>query len=155
MSNEQESPETLSVDAATIAQDFKAQYQGKMPDEQLQSATNALLATSTTTAYAANGNIASFIVYIQVQVEVTGNGGKAFNSKGGGVFTPGGGAYFGTVYTDDINRLYSNTVSFQVTATSVYVSVVFFDGNGNTLGTFQAGAVSTVNGVGGGSGKWQ
>ncbi|GAB3849957.1 hypothetical protein GCM10028822_14630 [Hymenobacter terrigena] len=154
MNSDQQTQTQPAVDAATLVRDFKQQYEGKLPAEQLQSATDALMATANATGYAANGNIASMVFYVKVQVNVTGVGGKSFNSNGGGVFTPGGGAYFGTVYTDDINRLYRDTVSFQVTATNVYVSVVFFDGNSKTLGTFQAGAVSTVTGVGGGSGHW-
>ena len=54
----------------------------------------------------------------------------------------------------DLEKLYRDTVSFEFNATSVYTSLVFFDSNHNVLGHFQAGAVSTVNGVGGGKGEW-
>jgi hypothetical protein len=36
----------------------------------------------------------------------------------------------------------------------VYVSILFFGGNSQMLGTFQSGAVSIVAGAGGGSGSW-
>jgi hypothetical protein len=139
------------VDPATIAQDFQSAMQGKLKDEQIAAATDVIKATAT--GYGANGNVASFVFYLQFQVNI--NGGKSFNGKAGGLTTPGGGALFGTVYTDDLNRLYSDTVSFQFTAVaSVYLSIVFFDEHSNALGTFQAGGISTVNGIGGGSGHW-
>jgi hypothetical protein len=64
------------------------------------------------------------------------------------------GALFGDVYTDHLPNLYANTVSFEFQGTNVYLSILFFDGNSNLLGNFQARAVSTVTGIGGGSGHW-
>lgn len=140
------------IDTAAVAKEFTASMQGKLSDEQIAAASKVI--QTTTTGYPATGNVASLVFYLQFQVDIT--GGKEFNGKGGGISTPGGGALFGTVYTDDLNRLYSDTVSFQFTAVAfVYLSIIFFDGNSNALGTFQAGGVSTVNGTGGGSGKWK
>jgi hypothetical protein len=141
---------TPTVDHAVIAAGFKASVEGKMPADQLQSATTAMATAAT--GYAANGSIASLLFYMQVQVTI--KGGKTFDGKAGGIGLPGGGALFGTVYTDDINRLYANTKSFAFQATPVYFAVEFFDGSSNYLGTFQAGAVSIVTGTGGGSGHW-
>ncbi len=92
------------------------------------------------------------IFYLKFQVNVT--GGESFNGNAGGISTPGGGALFGDVYTDNLPNLYANTVSFEFQGTNVYLSILFFDGNSNLLGNFQAGAVSTVTGIGGGSGHW-
>jgi hypothetical protein len=50
--------------------------------------------------------------------------------------------------------LYNNTQSFQFNATPVYLNINFFDGNGNFLGSFQSGGISTVLGTGGGNGSW-
>ena len=60
----------------------------------------------------------------------------------------------GDVYTNDLERLYSDTVSFEFQATPVYTSLLFFDKHSNLLGHFQAGSVSIVTGIGGGSGSW-
>lgn len=147
---EQVQSTAATVDRATIAHEFAAHLDGKLEPEKIEAAVQALQAT--TTSYPANGSVASFIFYLQFQVNVT--GGKSFDGKAGGVSTPGGGALIGDVYTDDIDRLYSDTVSFEFQGTSVYTSLLFFDSSSNLLGHFQAGSVSTVNGIGGGSGHW-
>ena len=144
------SPTPTPIDRQLIANDFRARAKGKLPAEQIESISRALVAD--TKKYPAHGALASLGVYIRLRVDV--NDGKSYVANGGGLFTPGGGALFGDVYTDDINRLYSNTVSFAIEATNVYVSVQFFDGNGSLLGHLQAGAVSTVTGAGGGTGYW-
>lgn len=100
----------------------------------------------------ANGSIASVLFW--VTVGVTTNDGHKFNGDAWGVGTPGGGALFGDVYSDDFDALYANTVSFEVNSTPVYLSVLFFDGDGTLLGHFQCGAVSTIAGVFGGNGSW-
>ena len=152
MSNNQNGAANVAhgVSKEIVAHDFHVAMNGKLDNELLHSAKNKIL--TTTTSYPAKGSSVSMIFYLQFQVSV--DGGKTFNGKAGGISTPGGGALFGDIYTDDINRLYSNTVSFQFTSTPVYLSLVFFDGNSNVLGTFQSGSVSTVTGVGGGSGSW-
>lgn len=140
-----------SVSREIIAHDFNAAMHGKLEPEKLNAALGAL--TATTNRYPANGSVASFIFYLQFQCTI--KGGKTFDGKAGGVSSPGGGALIGDVYTDDLDRLYRDTVSFQFNATPVYTSLLFFDGNSRLLGHFQAGAVSTVAGVGGGSGRWK
>jgi hypothetical protein len=80
--------------------------------------------------------------------------GKSFNGTSWGIAFPGGGALFGDVYTDNIALLYSNTTNFAFTATPLYTAFYFKDANGNVLGHFQAGSVSTVAGAGGGDGSW-
>ncbi|WP_044401912.1 VapA/VapB family virulence-associated protein [Lacinutrix sp. Hel_I_90] len=133
-----------------IAHDFMTKNTGVLDQKKIDAAVESI--TATTQSYPANGSVASFIFYLKFQVNVT--GGKSFNGNAGGASTPGGGALIGDVYTSDINRLYKDTKSFQFNATPVYTSLIFFDGNSNVLGTFQAGAVSTVAGIGGGSGSW-
>jgi hypothetical protein len=141
---------TETVDRATIANDFSESARGKLPDHAIEAAVNTLKAAET--AYAAHGSVASMIFYLRFGVTV--NGGKNFQGDAGGLASPGGGALFGDVYTDNLARLYSDTRSFQFTATPVYTSLLFFDGSSNLLGHFQAGAVSIVTGTGGGSGRW-
>jgi len=139
-----------AVSKEIIAHDFRNTLHGKMEDAQLAKATNAIL--TATNSYSATGSVASLIFYLQFQVSI--KGGKTFNGKAGGVSSPGGGALFGDIYTDDLNALYANTVSFSFQSTPVYLSIQFFDKHSNLLGHFQSGAVSTVAGVGGGSGDW-
>jgi hypothetical protein len=141
---------TEAVDRATIANDFSENAKGKLPDQVIDAAVTALKAAET--AYPANGSVASMIFYLRFGVTIS--GGESFQGDAGGLSTPGGGALFGDVYTDNLARLYSDTRSFQFTATPVYTSLLFFDGSSNLLGHFQAGAVSIVTGTGGGSGRW-
>ena len=143
-------PSKTQVNKQLVAQDFAANAKGKLPQAQIDSISKSLLAD--TASYPATGSVASLIFYLKFQVNVT--GGESFNGSGGGLSTPGGGALFGDVYTDDLNALYANTVSFQFTVTAVYCSILFFDGSSNLLGTFQAGSASTVLGTGGGKGHW-
>jgi len=144
--------ETNVVDRNLIAHDFLVNTTGVLEDKQIKAAVNKL--TTATTKYPASGSVASFMFYLQFQVNIKESGGKSFNGKAGGLSTPGGGALIGDVYTDDLNRLYQDTVSFQFNASPVYTSLLFFDKPSNLLGHFQSGSVSTVGGIGGGSGKW-
>ena len=134
----------------TVAHDFRSSVHGKLEQSKVDAAVAALAAATTT--YPANGSVASLIFYLRFKVDV--KGGKSFTGNAGGITTPGGGALFGDVYTDDINKLYSNTVSFEFQGTPLYLSILFFDESSNLLGHFQSGAVSTVLGIGGGSGTW-
>lgn len=143
--------ERPAVDRQAVADGFVRHAEGKLEQDKVDAAVVALKAADT--SYPANGSVASFMFYLQFQVSIK-DGGKRFDGKAGGITTPGGGALFGDVYTDDLNRLYAATKSFEFQATSVYTSLLFFDGNSNLLGHFQSGSVSTVNGVGGGSGSW-
>ncbi|WP_414570407.1 VapA/VapB family virulence-associated protein [Nostoc sp. CCY 9925] len=141
---------TISVNKEIIAHDFLVSVHDKLDQDKIDAAVKSILGT--TSSYGANGNVASLIFYLQFQVNI--NNGKSFNGKAGGLSSAGGGALFGDVYTDDLNRLYANTVSFQFNATPVYLNINFFDSNSNLLGNFQSGGISTVLGIGGGSGSW-
>ena len=149
--NGTDAPVQQEVSREIVAHDFQTAMTGKLDDATISSVKKQILSAST--AYPANGSVASMIFYLQFQVTVK-NGGKTFNGKGGGISSPGGGALFGDVYTDDINRLYANTVSMQFNCAFAYTSILFFDKSSNLLGSFQSGSVSTVAGVGGGSGSW-
>lgn len=144
-----ESPQ-LTISKEAIGEDLRTSLQGALEPAAVDQAVERLV--TTTTSYPATGSVASFVFYLQFMVTVT--GGKRFDGKAGGLTTPGGGALFGDVYTDDVNRLYRDTVSFQFNATPVYTNLNFFDSNSNFLGSFQSGSVSTVLGTGGGSGSW-
>lgn len=139
-----------TIDKKLIAHDFRVAMHEKLEPEQIDNVADALMASAK--AYPATGNVASLIFYLKFQVSIT--DGKTFDGHAGGASSPGGGALFGHVYTDDLERLYRDTVSFEFQGTPVYLSILFFDGNSNLLGHFQSGAVSTVIGVGGGKGDW-
>lgn len=141
-----------------MAEDFRNMFAGKLPEAVIESAVaqihgapKASLA-ATTSSYSANGSIAALLIWMRCQCTI--NGGKTFTGDSWGIAFPGGGALFGDVYTSDLNALYANTKSFALVATPVYTSFTFFDGNSNSLGTFQAGSVSVTAGTGGGSGSW-
>lgn len=144
---------TLTASPEILANDFATSVYGAMEAEQIDATVDALLASAAATAYPATGSVASLLFYMKFQVSIKG-GGKTFNGNAGGISTPGGGALFGDVYTDDVKRLYSSTVSFQFNATPVYLNINFFDGKSNFLGHLQSGGISTVLGTGGGSGAW-
>lgn len=144
----------IKVDKNLIAHDFATAYHGRMVQSQIDSAVAAIMGTAT--AYPiSNGSIIGGIFYVRYTCDIVVNG-KTYAGvgNGGGLFTPGGGAVLGDVYTDDPVRLVTNTVSFQINATPVYVNINFFDGNSNLLGHLQSGAVSTVVGTGGGTASW-
>jgi Rhodococcus equi virulence-associated protein len=142
--------ETVTVNGEQISKDVSSLLQGKVQQSSIDSSVQVL--ASSNTAYSANGSVASLIFYMKCQCTI--KGGKTFNGSAWGVSFPGGGALFGDVYTNDINALYANTVSFTLVCTPVYTTFIFNDVNGNALGSFQAGSISTVSGTGGGSGSW-
>ncbi len=134
------------------ADDFRKAFTGKFTEEQLDKIIEDMLAV--TTAYAADGAIVSGVFWVQVTVNDWDGQTLSYTGEGGGVFTPGGGALIGAVYTDDLPGLLANTVRFEVNAAFAYTSIVFFDDDSNCLGSYQSGSVSTVAGIGGGKGTW-
>jgi hypothetical protein len=141
----------VSEHTEQIASDFHDAWAGTLDDDRLMEAVSAIT-NEAVTAYPAHGEVVSLIFYLKFRVNV--DNGKEFDGNAGGASSPGGGALIGAVYTDDIDGLYADTVSFEFQATPVYLSIVFFDEDSHALGTFQCGAISTVAGVGGGSGSW-
>ncbi|MBM9506851.1 VapA/VapB family virulence-associated protein [Actinacidiphila acididurans] len=142
--------EQLAVSKETIARDFAKRMHGTLEQDKVDAAVGALL--SPAVSYPAECIVISAIFYTHWKIVVT--DGETFNGNAGGVGTPGGGGMWGSVNTNDINKLYSQTKSFEYYATSAYVNVNFFDGSANFLGSFNAGGLSTLNGAGGGSGSW-
>ncbi|MGW7366962.1 VapA/VapB family virulence-associated protein [Streptomyces sp. NPDC054841] len=145
---EQKTQRAVSPDI--IANDFATSMHGIMEQPEIDAAVEAL--RSLATRYPATGKVASAIFYTRWGVTV--KNGKTFTGNAGGIGSAGGGALFGDIYTDDIDALYRDTVSFQYNATALYVNVNFFNKSHKLLGHFEAGAVSTVLGTGGGKGSW-
>lgn len=142
--------ETTTVDKEVLVADFASATADLLEPGLLDAASERL--RTLTTAHPAQGAVASMIFYLRISVDV--KGGKGFRGNAGGISTPGGGGAWGDLYTDDLDRLYSSTKSFQFNATPVYFNVNFFDGSSHLLGHFQAGAFSTALGTGGGTGTW-
>ncbi len=97
------------------------------------------------------GFIGGGIFYVHINLKTHG---WKFRGDGGGLFNIGIGYLTGTIITSDWSRLTRDTVSFQVVATPVYVTVTFLDRNSNSLGHLHSAAVSSMTGVGGGRGSW-
>jgi hypothetical protein len=144
----QEFAETLHK----AAHDFRENFSEKLGEEKTDQIVEKMLAADT--AYAADGAIVSGVFWVEVRVNNWDGQDLQYTGEGGGVFTPGGGALIGAVYTDDLPGLLANTTRFEVNAAAAYTSIVFFDDDSNCLGSYQSGSVSTVVGIGGGKGTW-
>ena len=142
----------MSEQRIKAADAFRAAFADKLGEAKCDEIIETMLAADT--AYAANGAIVSGVFWVQLNVDDWDGQPKAFVGEGGGVFTPGGGALIGAVYTDDLDELLDNTTRFEVNAAAAYTSGVFFDDDSNCLGSYQSGSVSTVIGIGGGKGSW-
>jgi hypothetical protein len=92
------------IDKQLIAHEFKSHLKGKLEQHKIDAIARSLVAE--TTAYPATGSVASLIFYLKFQVNIT--NGKPFNGNAGGLSSPGGGALFGDVYTDNLDNLYAN-----------------------------------------------
>lgn len=151
---------TTTNNANQLADDFKKHFTGNLSEdavrhmvESLEKITESQLKSAT--AYPANGSLASLLLYVKAQCNIS--GGKTFNGSAWGASFPGGGALFGDVYlvnASTLDELYSRTTTFAFTATPVYTAFYFGDSRETLLGHFQAGSVSTVTGAGKGSGSW-
>jgi Rhodococcus equi virulence-associated protein len=149
-------PEEPSKYGAAIAESFAKRLAGILDDEKIANAVHSL--KTETNSFPCSGGIVSAIFYIHFGLSGRPSGvgpqGPFFSGNAGGISIPGGGSLNGDVYTSDEHLLISKTVSFEFNATSIYTSLLFFDGSSNLLGHFQAAAKSTVTGLGGGTGAW-
>lgn len=137
-----------------IAQDFYNNFQGKLEDEKLDQVVQEIKCTEN--KYHTQGSLINWVVYFRVTVGAYFDVKKQFTGNGGGLGFPGTQALIGDLYTNDLERLYRDTDSFEVNVTPVYTSVLFFDKSSRLLGHYQAGAVSTpTGGIGGGKGSWE
>src|SRR5262249_48731297 len=106
--------------------------------------------------YNAQTQVASFVFYEQVTTSfpVAPNRVLTFVGHAGGLSWLGGQSSWGSLITDDVLRLYRDTVSFAFNAAVAYFNVNFFDGNSNLLGSYHGGGIGLVTGIGGGTGHW-
>ena len=133
-----------------IASAFRESVRGKLPDETIDVVVRALNAA--TIAYPVTITFEEMILYTTIRVTI--QGGKRFDGNFGAIDPGTGvGGFQGTLYTDNLDRLYDSTRSFQILATPLYLALLFFDsGNGLLAHVESAGGISI--GVGAGSGEW-
>ena len=137
-----------------IAQDFYDNFKGQLGEEELSHAVEVIKCTEN--KYHTTGSLMCAAFYFRVTVERSDTVKKQFIGNGGGLGCPGAAALIGDVYTNDLEKLYRDTCSFELNIAAAYTSVLFFDNKSRLLGHYQAGAVTTViGGLGGGTGKWQ
>ena len=105
-----------TIDIDTVAGDFRTSVKDTLDQERIDAAVETLRATRT--EYPATCRVVKGIFFAVFEVAIT--GGKTFRSTIGGIGI-GGGEASGIVRTDDIERLYRSTVSFQFNATPVYL----------------------------------
>jgi Rhodococcus equi virulence-associated protein len=144
---------TPAVGNDVFAKDLAAAMQGKLDDDKLGAAVAAVSAA--TTAYPAAAWFASFLFYLHVECQITGDIPR-FRGNAGGLWSPvvgGAGGFFGNVYTDDKDKLYQQTHAFELHSLAVYVGITFWDGSSNLLGHFESGGIGSL-GIGGGTGAW-
>ncbi|WP_268846123.1 VapA/VapB family virulence-associated protein [Flavobacterium aestivum] len=128
-----------------ISSDFYYDMNGKMDQELIQLAKNIIMGR--TTSYSAE-------VSFDFNFEINIDNGKSFYVTDLGNLVSDGGIFSGDIYTEDINRLYNDTVSFEFKNTAIYLCLVFFDRDSNNLGAFKCGAFSPVDSSGIGFGTW-
>ncbi|REF28550.1 virulence-associated protein [Xenorhabdus cabanillasii] len=133
-------------------EDFKKNMEGKLEPSVIDDAVEKLFFWENK-KYPAIGIVESFIFYIRFDIIINTDK-KHFQGNAGGLTTPGIGSVFGNVHTDDLVKLYSDTVSFAFHATAITFNVLFFNSYSQTLGYFSGGAISIVSGIGGGTGSW-
>lgn len=152
-----------AVNTAAVTEEhigaYKKAHKGKLTDAEIQEGANSIAEAlkavgkqlTAQTKYSANGGITFTVGWVHIGITV---GPRNCQGDGGGAFSLGGGYFWGDVYTADIDRLYRDTVSFQVNVTPVYANVNFFDSSSNLLGHFEGGGVCFGGGIGGGKCKW-
>lgn len=143
--------DTQSVDGGQVAADFREAFDGKLPQAVLDTAlahlaSRPLIAASNTDAVLTIGGL------VGTQVECAVTGGPTFRGRGWAL--PFIGQSRGSIYSNDLERLYSQSTSFTIVTTPVYVSMIFLDDAGNALGSFQGGTIATSAGSFGGTGSW-
>ncbi len=102
--------------------------------------------------YPTKGTVASRVFYLHFQVQT--EGGKMFNGRLPDISSPAGGTMEGDLYTNNIDRLYRDTVDFEFQSNSIYTSLLFFDYRGHLLGHFKGSPLLSHGGIGVGTGKW-
>ncbi|WP_338804223.1 VapA/VapB family virulence-associated protein [Xenorhabdus griffiniae] len=137
-----------------LIENFKKTMQGKLEPQKINEAVTKI-ASQKIDAYSAGGHVESLIFYLRfyLRPDFIENK-KSFRGQAGGVTTPGFATIQGFIFTDDLDRLYSDTVGFGFSSTLTAFGIYFFDSDNNMIGTFGGLAISLIAGAGGGTGSW-
>ena len=142
-----------AVSNEVFAKDFREAFKDALDDDKLAAAVDAI--TTATTSYPATAWFANFFFYMHCECQITGDAAR-FRGNAGGIFAPplvGAGGYFGNLFTDDKQKLYQQTTTFEVHSVVAYCGMTFWDSNHNLLGHFESGGIGSL-GLGGGTGTW-
>ena len=134
-----------------MAASAEAWLRGKLPNEEVDKAVNALRSQKAADKISMGGSVICAIFYWRIHLE---GHGHYYNGNAGGIGGFGAASTNGDIYTDDINRLYAEAYSFQFNSAAVYLNVNFFNRNSQFLGHYHGGGVGTCIGSGGGTGSW-
>jgi hypothetical protein len=150
-----------TVGREAFVKEFRERMQGKLPDDKIDAAAEAM--TAATTSYVAIMVPITVLVYTRVQVLI--HDSKAptspqFGGNAGGLIIPPlppyFGGYIGAVFTDNFARLCTQVGRpFEFHVTPVYSGVTFWDNNHVFIRHFEGGGLGSPSvGGGGGTGSW-
>ena len=124
----------------------------KLSESQIQTAIRSMRGSGN--SIEAHLAVASLIFYQRFVITEKESPNKQFTGNAGGVAGPIPGSFYGSLQSDDFDKLHKKTVSFSYEAATAVIFVQFYDKNSNCLGHFEAAGVG-FSGVGGGSGSWE
>ncbi|MEX0447249.1 VapA/VapB family virulence-associated protein [Xenorhabdus sp. SGI246] len=138
-----------------IIEDLKKDMEGKLEPSIIDDIVEKIFVQENerNVSLGAVGTVESLAFYIRFDIIINSDK-KHFQGNAGGWTSPGIGSVLGYVYTDDLDKLYSDTTSFIFQATPLTLFIWFFSLHREVLGQFSGGALSLVSGIGSGSGSW-
>ncbi len=136
-----------------IAADFREATKGKLPEEKIARAIDAL--KSWTTSWPCDGEVIAAIFTTKITLHAEPNGVSiTFDGNAGGIFGIGLDKIGGVLFSDNILALFFNTMYFEYHGLPAYTGLIFFDRDHNVLGHFEGDGIGLTGGVGGGLGSW-
>ncbi|CDL82734.1 VapA/VapB family virulence-associated protein [Xenorhabdus szentirmaii] len=135
-----------------ILEDFKKNIANKWPPELIDKTVKKVTSLETQN-YTALATIESTIIHQFFKVGLTGYP-VHFEGSTTGLSTPGFGSSAGLVFTDNLDKLVSDTRSFWFVGNMSYLGMYFYNDDGSWLGQFQGASLSLVIGGGTGRGEW-
>ncbi len=132
-----------------VAETFK----GKMTPGKLSAVLDALKATSPEQTVPASAAVGGAFFWCKFTCECQK---RNFDHSAWGAGTLGGGFVWGSIYTDNLAKCFSDTTSFSLTVAAVGVLATFHAADSTLLGTFVSGGVIVppMGFEGGSAGGW-
>jgi len=144
------SPVQTNDDKIKLIKSLREDGSGMLVPEKLAGVIESI--TLTETSYFANTVIEGFVFAFQVKTSIDST--KQFRGNGMGLGTAGAGTTWGTVYTDNLTKLYTATSRFELRSAPGYCGVLYYDANLNLLGYFSGGGLTLITGIFAGEGFW-